>query len=382
VTLPNDAKSVLLALMKLSRDGRNLVGGELLVGPTHLPARRINEAVQILCDNDCVKVRRATSTDPFDFATVELAATGRITARELESASAEQKQDSGELFSKRFGHAAPDAEITIREGAPEEMRYVVLDIAIENGLSPSELRSIVCRLLRKQPDSNNWSDYPNVWHEVRGLIAGCPWYRLYDVIERAYSELAKPAATAFGQPLRTGEKALKFEADVNQYFREAGVGWQLVNGKIQSRGSEAFEATVTRAVEVLGQTSRTTAKEEIHQALRDLSTRPQPDLTGAIQHSMAALECVARDVVGDPKPTLGQILKRVPTLLPPPLGDAVSKIWGFASERGRHLQERCPPPRNNSPPSDRRKTAPAGTPAVSTSIRRIQQRHGFPGGGG
>lgn len=62
-------------------------------------------------------------------------------------------------------------------------------------------------------------------------------------------------------------------------------------------------------------------------------------MTGAIQHALAAVECVARDVTGDPKATLGEILKRHPGLVPPPLDDLLKKAWGFTSEQGRHLKE-------------------------------------------
>jgi len=54
---------------------------------------------------------------------------------------------------------------------------------------------------------------------------------------------------------------------------------------------------------------------------------------------MAALECVARDVAGDPKARLGQILQRYPGLLPAPLDNALEKVWGFASESARHVRE-------------------------------------------
>lgn len=62
-------------------------------------------------------------------------------------------------------------------------------------------------------------------------------------------------------------------------------------------------------------------------------------MTGAVQHALAALECVARDACDDPKATLGEILKRHPDLLPRPLDAAVRKAWGYASEHGRHLRE-------------------------------------------
>ena len=58
---------------------------------------------------------------------------------------------------------------------------------------------------------------------------------------------------------------------------------------------------------------------------------------------MAALECVARDVTGDPNSTLGDLLKKHPGTLPLPLDTAISKLWGFASGQGRHLRENRAP---------------------------------------
>lgn len=54
---------------------------------------------------------------------------------------------------------------------------------------------------------------------------------------------------------------------------------------------------------------------------------------------MASLECVAREVTGDRKATLGEILRKHSSIIPAPLDQAVVKAWGFASENGRHIQE-------------------------------------------
>ena len=51
---------------------------------------------------------------------------------------------------------------------------------------------------------------------------------------------------------------------------------------------------------------------------------------------MAALECVARDVTGQ-SGTLGQIVQSL--ALPRPLDTAIEKLWGFASNRARHVHE-------------------------------------------
>jgi hypothetical protein len=66
-------------------------------------------------------------------------------------------------------------------------------------------------------------------------------------------------------------------------------------------------------------------------------------ITGAIQHSLACLECVAREATGDSKATLGELMKKYPDIIPSPLEQAVTKIWGFTSEQGRHLKEGHPP---------------------------------------
>lgn len=64
-----------------------------------------------------------------------------------------------------------------------------------------------------------------------------------------------------------------------------------------------------------------------------------PDVTGSMQHALAAVECLMRDVTGDPSRTLGALLKQYPGVVPAALDAALEKLWGFASERGRHLRE-------------------------------------------
>ena len=59
----------------------------------------------------------------------------------------------------------------------------------------------------------------------------------------------------------------------------------------------------------------------------------------AIQHAMAALECVAREVTGGLKSTLGRIINDNPELLPAPLDQTIESAWGYASDRARHIRE-------------------------------------------
>ena len=237
-------------------------------------------------------------------------------------------------FSDRHGYQPDDAEITVRLEAPHDLRGVIVDIAYESGLTPQQMRSLVCRVLRTREDPNNWSAFPNVDNEVRRHLDDCEWYEVYDIVEAVYERL-RDALTGKHQ----GKEAIYFETEINKYFRRRGIGWQLAQGRIDTRGAEGFERALSQARAELAESGRTTAANEVHQAISDLSRRPQPDVTGAIQHALAALECVARDVTGDPKATLGTILARHPGLIPPPLDQGVEKLWGYASEQGRHLRE-------------------------------------------
>ncbi len=147
-------------------------------------------------------------------------------------------------FSKRHGfHSTQESEITIREGAPEELRGYLVQLSYECGLKPSDLRAILCKALKKQPDSNNWSEFPNVDWEVNNLLQGCKWYKVYDVIERIQADL--------GEHNYNPDTYDHFHTELNDYFVENGIGWKLADGLVEIRGPESFEVIVKNARETV-----------------------------------------------------------------------------------------------------------------------------------
>lgn len=233
-------------------------------------------------------------------------------------------------FSKRHGfHEITEAPITVRNDAPYELRGVIVDIAYEFGFTPKSLRELVCRVLRSRPDQDNWSEYPNIDNELRRLLDDCEWFYVYDVLE----------AIARQVPRLSREKTeQEFHDEVNLYFMRHGIGWKLINGLLAYRGDEGIEQILSNAVATQKITQHQTAANELHEAIKDMSRRPNSDTTGVIQHAMASLECVARDVSGS-KDTLGAWLKKNQSIFPQPVNIAVEKLWGYASENGRHLTE-------------------------------------------
>ncbi|SFF54761.1 hypothetical protein SAMN05216283_1094 [Sunxiuqinia elliptica] len=232
-----------------------------------------------------------------------------------------------ETFSKRQGlFSIEEKEITVREDAPIGLRGFLRMAFYGLNKKPSDLRAITTRVLKIPPDNNNWSEYPNIDDEVGQHLDYCEWYLVYDIIETII------------QKLNPQDKAT-FTNEINEYFITNGIGWKIVNDQIETRGDDVFEIAVKTVEAVLEIAELQTAKIEIREALNDLSRRPTPDLTGAIQHSLACLECVTREFTGDKKSTLGDLMKKFPGAIPPPLDQAVTKIWGFTSEQGRHLRE-------------------------------------------
>lgn len=236
-----------------------------------------------------------------------------------------------ERFSERYGYR-PAAEISVREDAPVDLRDAIPLIASNAGISWTEVRQVVCEVLLERPDPINLSD-PDIQLEVDCLLSEAHWHKVYDIAEALY-EVAK------GSSWHNSAAAEKFERRLNEFFVENGIGWELCDGKITYRGSEAFEKSTHEVPNRLDESGFQSAATELREATKDISRRPEPDITGAIQHAMAALEATAREVTGQPKPTLGKL---VPALeLPAPLDQAVCKLWGFASEHGRHIRERQP----------------------------------------
>ena len=230
-----------------------------------------------------------------------------------------------DVFSKRMGIQHEHKDITIRNDAPTELRGFLCLIMKDYMKSLKKIRSIVCKTINGAPDPNNWGENDYMYSEIQNLIDSCKWYRVYDIIENFFQELESSQNKAF-------------EDKINEFFYENGIGWKLEHGIIVSRGDDYFENAINEVMSTLTEKSLLTSKNEISEAISDISRRPEPELTGAVQHALAALECVCREISGL-NDTLGSLIKHFPDLIPKPLDVAIEKMYGYASEHGRHLHE-------------------------------------------
>ena len=240
-------------------------------------------------------------------------------------------------FSERYGYAPDYPEIKVREDAPKELREHILYVVYEDlDRGPQWLYPIICNVLRIRPDPRTWVPDTQSWFgpydiqtEVITLLFKMDWYKVYDLIEAIYDDQGSLGSDA----------GAVFQYRINEGFYQMGIGWQMVDGKIKSRGDQPFESVTRAALETMQSKGLPTATSELKEAHNDLSRRPDPDLSGVVQHAMSALECVAREATGDSKATFGKIIKTHPGLIPKPIDESLEKIWGWSSNHARHGNE-------------------------------------------
>ncbi len=189
-------------------------------------------------------------------------------------------------------------------------------------------------------------DNPDTIAAKRALMH-CDWFRLYDVVEDFYAQLVYHETELAHE--HEAPRAYPFRNAIDDYFRYAGIGWQLLkDGRIVTRGDDAFEQTVRTAEDELTNAGRPTAASRIRKAVQNMSARPQPDTAGAISHATGAMECVLHDITGQ-EMTLGDYLKRHRDLFPGSIQKALEGLWGFSSQEGaRHGREGVEPSREDT----------------------------------
>ncbi len=258
-------------------------------------------------------------------------------------------------FSERHGYSQPK-EIVFRDELPPKFREPIIEILkryVSAGVLLERLEWLFNRyrigewpqgelaiaIFKEEDDSD--------FIAAKRVLLGCDWFRLYDVIEDVFQQL-----DFYDAELRTDPdepaRAYPLQRELNDYFVHAGIGWQLVDGQVLARGDDAFEYTVRTAETELTAGGRTTAAECISKAIRNLSIRPKPDLSGAVSQATNAMECVFGDITSKGR-TLGEYLKYHSDLFPASLKKALEGLWGYASEGGaRHGKEGVEPPREEA----------------------------------
>ncbi len=234
-------------------------------------------------------------------------------------------------FSTRHNLQKNSPKIEIRWECPQNIREGLISIArYRVKLSPDIVYTALCKLRYESEVRNPWPDDDKTWVRCESQINSAEWFEVYDFVECLFEDV---------NPHYDQEIIQKWEVEVNRFFEINGVGWKLKIGKLITRGDDAFERTVKQATTNLKKAQLLKSRSEIEEALYCISRRPKANLTGAVRHCMAALECTLREVTGNRKPTLGDLLSRNQALFPGNLAQTLEKLWGYSCEYARHARE-------------------------------------------
>lgn len=243
-----------------------------------------------------------------------------------------------ELFSLRE-QLATEPKIIYRDEIPLKIKEIALEV-VTRFVGEKFLNERIVKVL----DPFSLNDITS--NTARAEVVNAEWFRLFDIVEDILSQL-----DFHEENNRYDDEELRaypLRKELNQLFVAGGVGWKITENGFSVRGDSVFEKSIEAANQKLHETKRFTARDHLKEAVRDLSRRPEVNLSGAVFHSQAALESLARQLSGLNNKTLGQVMKDQPDLLPKPLDQAVTAIWGYASEHARHAREGVQPGRKEA----------------------------------
>jgi len=236
-----------------------------------------------------------------------------------------------ESFSQRHRLAGPPAGTLLRDVVPVSFRMFLLNLLSKEYFNYHDMQKVICTALQVWPVKNVAPYYDCERH-----IRACEWFRIYEIIEGLYKCIHKK--------INYLDPTLEyFVRDINKAFFDENIGWKLVNGKVVTRGDEAFEGTMTTAVSVLAESQKVTAARHLSLAMNAMSARPKPNTSGAVAHATSAVECVLGEITGETM-TLGKYLDKHPDLFHAALKKSLDGIYGYASDAGaRHGKEGIEP---------------------------------------
>lgn len=249
-------------------------------------------------------------------------------------------------FSHRNSYQQQPEEKLAPEDLPTRLREAIAAAAIVCSYNTARTRNLIAKTLLCRPDKSNWSE-EFVQEEIHELLSSCEWYLVLDAVEAVYAELIDRSPSSgpldvmsnITKSMQPG-KGIEFRRLVNERLMTSGAVWQLSETGDVIRTNDAPTHDLLSSISEKMKVDNPTALSEIAEALDDLKRKPEPDYSGSVQHSMAALECLAADKFGAPRETqMSQVIKRVNGGKFSKFWTAVEHLFTASHALGRHVQE-------------------------------------------
>ena len=126
----------------------------------------------------------------------------------------------------------------------------------------------------------------------------------------------------------------KFESDVNQCFSRLGYSYRVIDGQI-------VQITDTEEIKAIEQAMKVSDSVKVHlsDALKHLSSRPNPNYRNSIKESISAVEAMCRKITGEH--TLGKALDKLEqkgVKIPSMLQSAFKKLYVYTNDESTGIR--------------------------------------------
>lgn len=186
-----------------------------------------------------------------------------------------------------------------------------------------------------KPHSNFEASLSNdeLWYRyIKTSFLGAEWNRCLDLIEFLANDENRNRWDRQGIGVFDYDDVVAPKpSEYNSILKKYMVGYRLVNGIFLRVTSEEEVDSVENAIE----SASASVKEQLNQALQNLSDREHPHYAKSIECAISAVESQCCILLGDDKVTLGDALKRLErqgVRLHGALKEAWNKLYGFTSD--------------------------------------------------
>jgi hypothetical protein len=255
-------------------------------------------------------------------------------------------------FSERNQLSKPEVPITIFNDASIELREAIYTFFTQ--LDPGchdwySSYSEISNKIHEKFDLANDKGYfyidlhnKDTFEALKAMLSECLWHAVYDIAEYIYVCFRElDLSVEFPEE---SNRAEDFQKKLNKFLSRNGHNFIMHDGKIELRESYEFHANKQEIDKDLNKIGAKRAAQELKDAWREISRRPDPNTTAAVRHAVAALECLGNHLLNTTGETLGKIIKKLPFRAPldkvaPNLYEVADKLWGFSSRHARHSFE-------------------------------------------
>jgi len=225
-------------------------------------------------------------------------------------------------FSERSGYTEP--KLPQLEWMDSDLRTGLWNVFYEVTVRSTTWTERICRaiftnFLKKPSDEYG---YHRCLKGIKSVFLNEKWHKVYDLIE--FAVRLHPSI---------------YVSRCNSVLERENSAYRIVGNRVVEITSEQEVAEIEAALKI----PFDSARGHLEKALARLSDRENPDYENSIKESISAVESVAKEVTGDSKATLGELVDSID--LHPAFRGGLKKLYGFTSDAGgiRHADDSSKP---------------------------------------